>query len=317
MVGYCSKDEGRSHFKTAMKGISRSEVNVALSEYRAMQRAVVSDNRTEMGKKNFWGMLNRFRKEHLRGISVSPVLLTAWYIQDGEGVPSQTWICPSSAFPMDASRAEAFWIAMTCPSLFTRKHAYLLFFSGGPGGRISSSFDLWDQQDLEFADLSVDQAKACSHNRLTLEGEMDKAREKIVRDLAAARGAPSCAVDFPVTRESDDESSSDGSASEPGPSTPQPTALRQRCLGRTSADLSPASEDLGLIVCPKCIAPGCARAGNMGMVACDSCEGDIHRACAVFGGDDDEHGGQYQFEGKRCSRCAKQKKGKTKATPVY
>ncbi|CAM9423415.1 unnamed protein product, partial [Ectocarpus sp. 13 AM-2016] len=137
MVGYCSKDEGRSRFKTAMKGISRSEVNVALSEYRAMQRAVVSDNRTEMGKKNFWGMLNRFRKEHLRGISVSPVLLTARYIQDGEGVPSQTWICPSSAFPMDAARAEAFWIAMTCPSLFTRKHAHLLFFSGGPGGRIS------------------------------------------------------------------------------------------------------------------------------------------------------------------------------------
>lgn len=140
MVGYCSKEEGRSHFKTARKGVSRSEVNVALSEYRRMQRAVVSENRTEMGNKNFWNMIHRFRKEHLRVISPSPVLLTTWYIQDGEGVPGQAWVCPSSAFPVNAARAEAFWIALTSPSLFTREHAYLPFFSGGSGGRISNSY---------------------------------------------------------------------------------------------------------------------------------------------------------------------------------
>lgn len=96
MVGYCSKDEGRSHFRTTAKGVSRAEINLALAEYRALQRATVSETRTEVGKKNFFGVLQRFRKEHLRGISVSPVQLVAWYVQDGEGIPSHTWICPLS-----------------------------------------------------------------------------------------------------------------------------------------------------------------------------------------------------------------------------
>ncbi|CBN76711.1 hypothetical protein Esi_0000_0510 [Ectocarpus siliculosus] len=137
MVGDCSKDEGRSHFKTVTKGVSRTEVNIALTEYRTLQRSVVSELRTEIGKKNFWGVLRRFKQEHLRGISVSPVQLISWYINDGEGMPSHTWICPTSAFAMEAARADAYFTALMSPSLFTRKDAYLLFFSGGQGGRVS------------------------------------------------------------------------------------------------------------------------------------------------------------------------------------
>ncbi|CAN0172202.1 unnamed protein product, partial [Ectocarpus fasciculatus] len=36
-------DEGRSHFRTATKGVSRTEVNIALAEYRTLQRTLVSE----------------------------------------------------------------------------------------------------------------------------------------------------------------------------------------------------------------------------------------------------------------------------------
>ncbi|CAN0315072.1 unnamed protein product [Ectocarpus sp. 6 AP-2014] len=107
MVGYCSKDEGRSHFKTVTKGVSGTEVNIARAEYRTLQQSVVSELRSQ--------------QEHLRGISVSPVQLISWDINDGEGMPSHTWICPTSAFAMEAARADAYFTALISPSLFTRK----------------------------------------------------------------------------------------------------------------------------------------------------------------------------------------------------
>lgn len=129
MVGYCSKDEGRSHFQTARKGVSRTEANVALAEYRKLQRAAVPENRIELGKKNFWSSLLHFRSESVRAISVSPVALVTWLIQDGEYIPGYAWVCPTSADAMEAVRAEAFYVAATCPRFFTRERAYVLFFS--------------------------------------------------------------------------------------------------------------------------------------------------------------------------------------------
>ncbi|CAM9234750.1 unnamed protein product [Ectocarpus sp. 8 AP-2014] len=57
--------------------------------------------------------------------------MVTWIIQNQQAVPSSAWICPYSAFPMDAARADAFSIVLFCPSLFIRKHAFLPFFSGG------------------------------------------------------------------------------------------------------------------------------------------------------------------------------------------
>ena len=92
MVGYCSKDIGRSHFRTASKNVSRTEINVALAEYRKLQRQVVKDVRLELGKKNFWIALHRFRQEFLRPLTPSPVTTVTWMIQDGEYLPSYSWI---------------------------------------------------------------------------------------------------------------------------------------------------------------------------------------------------------------------------------
>ncbi|CAN0344727.1 unnamed protein product [Ectocarpus sp. 12 AP-2014] len=75
MVGYCSKDEGRSHYKTKRKGVTRTEANVALAEYRVRQRRVLTDNRTDLGKKNFWPAVLRFKQENVRALAVSPQLV--------------------------------------------------------------------------------------------------------------------------------------------------------------------------------------------------------------------------------------------------
>lgn len=88
---------------------------------------------------------------------------------------------------MEAMRAEAYYVAATSPRCFSRTHAYTLFFSGGQGGRISASYPPWDHQDREFEDMSSDQAKVCSHDRLELEGAMDSARENAVPPGKAAR----------------------------------------------------------------------------------------------------------------------------------
>eukprot|EP00752_Nemacystus_decipiens_P009647 g8618.t1 len=283
MVGYVSKDEGRSHFKTVTKGVSRTEVNIALAEYRTLKRSVVSELRTDVGKKNFWGILRRFKQEHLRGISVSPLQLAVWLINDCGCMPSHTWICPTSAYPMEAARCDAYFTALMSPSLFTRKDGYLLFFSGGQGGRVSSSYEKWDYQDREFSDMTVDQAKVCSHDRLELEGAMDIARERIMRDIAESHAAPAGVLNFPVDADSDDDSvQPDDNA------VPRPRAVRQwDRIGRTAADTSPESEDLPLIVSPKCVEPGCVRDGNIAMVSCSLCDGDLHRSCGVRGGEED------------------------------
>lgn len=319
MVGYCSKDEGRSHFKTATKGVSRTEVNVALAEYRKMQRANVSENRVEIGKKNFWGAMKRYWVEHLRGLSISPVQLATWFFQDGEGVPSHSWVCPTSAFPMDAARAEAFSIVLYTPALFTRVHAYVLFFSGGQSGRMTTSYEPWDIQDRAFCDMSVDQAKVCSHDRLELEGAMDTARQRMAREVNAFRQAPSCIFRHRLEPDSDSDIDVDVSDSPP---PPRPNAGRSfASLGRTAGDSSSASEDLPVIVNPKCGEIACARAGNLGMVSCTLCECALHRSCGIVGGDQTGDlipaGTVIDFQGRRCSACAVScRKGKRRASAV-
>ena len=62
MVGYVCKDSGKSHYKTFRKNISKAEANIALTGYRVRQRQLVKDNRVELGKKNFWSILMRFKQ---------------------------------------------------------------------------------------------------------------------------------------------------------------------------------------------------------------------------------------------------------------
>ncbi|CAN0124230.1 unnamed protein product, partial [Ectocarpus sp. 4 AP-2014] len=183
---------------------------------------------------------------------------------------------------------------------------------GRPPGRAKTTFS------NAAANLSVEQAKACSHSRLTLEGEMDAAREKIMRDLVAARVAPPGVAQFGVGPDSTDDESSDGDThTDKSPSTAQPTALRLSDLGRTDADLSPASEDFPVIVSPKCIKPDCNKSGNLGMVSCNKCEGDLHRGCGVMGGGENDEDAMYDFQGWRCSPCAASNMGKNKPRMPY
>ncbi|CAN0374467.1 unnamed protein product, partial [Ectocarpus sp. 12 AP-2014] len=177
---------------------------------------------------------------------------------------------------------------------------------------VQVQFHIFAGLHLEFGDMSVDQAKACSHSRLTLEGKMDAAREKIVRDLAAAAGAPSGVANFPVGPDSSDSEDDTGhrNSSDNTPSTPRPTALRHGDLGRTEADTSAAPANLPVIYCPACIEPECNQSGNMSMVSCNICKGNTHRFCGVLSGTCNDDGETNDFEGTRCSPCAAANKGK-------
>lgn len=53
MIGYCLTYQGRPHFKSDKKGVSKANANIAFAEYRRKQRQTVSDHRVELGKKNF------------------------------------------------------------------------------------------------------------------------------------------------------------------------------------------------------------------------------------------------------------------------
>lgn len=306
MVGYVSKDEGKSHFQTHSKNVTRAEIISALAEYRTLQRAVVTEYRTEMGKKNFYGLARRYKQEHLAGLEVSIVQLVTWLIQDGAGVPGHTWICPSGAWPMCPARSQAFTVALMTPALFTRAHCYTLFFSGGQGARVSSSYALWDSMDREYEVMTPAEAKQCSHNRMLLEGRMDQARERAA--LEKATNLSSLAGFVPRLSK---DSSSESEEEETSCTTRRPSRPSLNDMVRTENDLCEASSDLPLMVHPKCVEHGCRRAGTHGMVQCSLCEGDLHRSCGVMANSED--GGAVGFQGRRCTTCAKSKNGKGKS----
>lgn len=144
-------------------------------------------------------------QEHIRALAASPVVILTWTIQAGDFLPSHSWICPTSASSMEAARADACSIALLNPTLFTRTHAYVLLFSGGQDGRVSSSFALWDSMDRAWEDLLADQAKRCSHDRLEVEGELDHARVRHARNLADEHDRPAGILRIPVAADSDED----------------------------------------------------------------------------------------------------------------
>lgn len=291
MVGYCSKDVGRSHFRTAMKNVSRTEVNVALAEYRKLQRQVVKEVRLDLGKKNFWSCVRRFREEFLRPLTPSPLAIVTWMIQDGEYLPSPSWICPTSALPMDALRAEAYFVALICPSLFHRKHAYSLFFSGGSSGRVSESYDLWDHQDAEWVELSCDQAKVHAGRRAEVADAVDAERELHNRRRAAASVADLRMPGVPNYPVGPDSDSDDGVQPPLRPSALTPTFRK----GPGSPD--DGSDQLPLLVHPSCCDADCDKAGSIGMVPCaGNCEGLLHPTCGYSTSLDDSR--------RTCPVCA-------------
>ena len=290
MVGYCSKDIGRSHFRTASKNVSRTEINVALAEYRKLQRQVVKDVRLELGKKNFWICLHRFRQEFLRPLTPSPVTTVTWMIQDGEYLPSYSWICPTSALPMDALRAEAYYVALVCPSLFRREHAYSLFFSGGPGGRVSESFELWDNQDAEWIELTCDQAKVHAGRRAEVEDSIDSVAELRNRRRASAAVAHRRMPGVPQYLVGPDSDSDEEPPPPLRPSALVPTFRRGLGSHADGSDLLPA------LAHPSCAESGCDKGGTVTMVPCNgTCGGLLHPNCGLPSPDSSR---------RTCSSCA-------------
>lgn len=106
---------------------------------------------------------------------------------------------------MDAGRADAYFVALLNPQLFTRVHSYILFFSGGQGGRVSPSYALWDSMDRTFEDFTVDEAKVCSHDRLQVQGELDAVRVRSVRDRGTLEAHPAGIVRHALAADSDDD----------------------------------------------------------------------------------------------------------------
>ncbi|CAN0141417.1 unnamed protein product [Ectocarpus sp. 13 AM-2016] len=310
MVGYCCKDSGKGHYKTFRKNVTKAEANTALTEYRALQRQTVKDNRVEWGKENFWSILHRFKQENIRALTVSPQLAAQWLVNDGEYLPSYSWICPTGNSGMVSEAADAYWVALLTPKLFTRKHAYVLFFSGGYSGRTTSSFALWDNIDREFEELSVDEAKVCSHDRLRVQGAMDLARERAAREMAAYRHEPDGVLRFAVDRDSDEHDPLPAAPGQADCPAPRAVATRERLstMVRTATDNSAASEPLPLLVYPNCVEAGCTKAGNGGMVTCFSCDGQLHRACGTLVNEDNP-----ESTDRRCSSCVSAGKGKRKA----
>ena len=243
---------------------------------------------------------------------MSPLLVAQWIINDGEYLPSPTFCVPTSAGGMVAEAADAYWVCCLTPKLFTRKHCYVLFFSGGYNGRTTTSYELWDYMDREFEDMTVDEAKVCSHNRLQVQGAMDLSRERDARDLAAYRTSETDgAVRYAVAADSDEEEPAIPNTSR-SRGYPPPSAITARDtlsqLGRTSSDTSAASENLPLICHPKCVQAGCTRAGTFGMISCDICEGSLHRSCGTLVDEDDE-----ECTDRVCATCASPGKGKGRA----
>lgn len=141
--------------------------------------------RLDLGKKNVWSCVLRFREELLRPLTPSPVAILTSMIQDWEYLPSSSWIYPTSAHPMEALRAEAYFVALVCPTLFRCEHAFTRFFSSGSGDRRS----FWDHQDAEWIELTCDQDKVHAGRRAEVADAVDAVGKLRNRRRASAAAA--------------------------------------------------------------------------------------------------------------------------------
>ena len=83
-TGACAEDEWRSHYKTARKGVSRTEVNVALDEYRRL--ATRDCSRTSHWPHNFGPAgLPKWKGPFVFNINIT--VQTRPYISDERGTP--------------------------------------------------------------------------------------------------------------------------------------------------------------------------------------------------------------------------------------
>lgn len=261
--------------------------------------------------------VSKTHQENIRALMVSPVLAAQWLINDGEYLPSYSWVCPTGASGMVAEAADAYWCCLHTPARVSRKQAYCIFFSGGYGGRTTSSYQLWDHMDMEFDDLTVAEAKVCSHNRLSRQNAMDDARMATARGLAEYAVRPEGVLGYAVDADSDDGSdlpappANANSANGAEELTPSAVRLRQRLnsLVRTATDTSPAHEDRPLLVPERCVDDSCTKQGHLNMRKCAICAGALHNLCGRALDPDDDDGCE-----RCCSSCANSNKGKRKAT---
>ena len=143
---------------------------------------------------------------------------------------------------------------MMTPELFTRAHCYVLFWSGGQGGRSTTSMELWDAMDCEFAGMTHEQAKQCFHNRLQVAGQLDHARAKTALDKAAASVASGA-----VPRLSQDSSDSEGESGRDAEQRRRPARRSLDEMVRSENDVTEESSNLPLIVHPKSVPTRVAR----------------------------------------------------------
>lgn len=173
---------------------------------------------------------------------------------------------------------------------------------------MSFSYALWDYQDGEFSDLTSDQAKACRNDRSTLEGALDHAREEIARGIADAALQPTDVLRFPVNADSDVDMDEADVSIAPA-LAPRPLAvMTAEGLGIDCTDKSPAFHLAPIVVFPACIEPGCSTAGNLALVSCVICEGDLHRQCGTIIDDNEK-----ECQERRCTNCPSGRKGNRKA----
>lgn len=66
MVGYVSKDEGKSHHRTHAENVTRAEISSSLAEYRTLQRAVVTEHRTGAGQEELLWPAEALQARELR-----------------------------------------------------------------------------------------------------------------------------------------------------------------------------------------------------------------------------------------------------------
>ncbi|CAN0309690.1 unnamed protein product [Ectocarpus sp. 6 AP-2014] len=165
MVGYCSKDEGRSHFKTVTKGVSGTEVNIARAEYRTLQQSVVSELRSQ--QEHFARDLRLTRAADLVGH------------QRRGGMPSHVDL-PDQRIRYGGRARDAYFTALISPPLFTRKGRLLALLLRRAGRA----------RELVLREVGLPGPRGSRDDGRPGEGvlptAMDIAREHIMRDIAVS-----------------------------------------------------------------------------------------------------------------------------------
>lgn len=150
MIGYCLKDQGKSHFEYYTVGdISTEELEHAKSLYTVLA-ADYEQNKIIIAKAGIFKAAYKHWVAHVRPAEVSFRSVLLHMMRSGMYVPAAQWIMNPNGRGLDPDRAETMWLCIHNPAQMQMADLNALFFASFQGTYFGPSLTFPDIDEADF-----------------------------------------------------------------------------------------------------------------------------------------------------------------------